>query len=64
MSSESVYQVARSWVDVGSFKKLLILRFNYFLQRLSGMFCTPLVCFVEFIILLYSNPSDENRIKV
>jgi hypothetical protein len=30
MYSESVYQVARSWVDVGSFDKLLVVRFMIF----------------------------------
>jgi hypothetical protein len=30
MSSESVCQVARSWVDVGSFHKRLVVRFMKF----------------------------------
>jgi hypothetical protein len=38
MSSESVCQVARSWVDVGSFHKRLFIIFMIFLQRQSGIF--------------------------
>jgi hypothetical protein len=30
MSSESVYQVARSWVDVGNFHKRLVVKFKIF----------------------------------
>jgi hypothetical protein len=30
MSSESVYQVARSWVEVGSFHTRLVVRFMIF----------------------------------
>jgi hypothetical protein len=37
MSSESVCQVSRSWVDVGSFYTLLFL-FLRFLQRQFGIF--------------------------
>jgi hypothetical protein len=37
MSSESVCQVARSWVDVGSFHTRLVVRFMIF-KRQSGRF--------------------------
>jgi hypothetical protein len=37
MSSESVCQVARSWVDVGSFHTRLFI-FLWFVQRQSGIF--------------------------
>jgi hypothetical protein len=37
MSSESVCQVASSWVDVGSFHTRLVVRFLV-LQRQSGIF--------------------------
>jgi hypothetical protein len=41
MSSESVYQVARSWVDVGSFHKGLMVRFMIFTAAVRNILDTP-----------------------
>jgi hypothetical protein len=38
MFSESVYQVAHSWVDVGSFHTLLVVRFMNFTALSSEYF--------------------------
>jgi hypothetical protein len=52
MSSESVYQVARSWVDVGSFHKRLVVTFMT-LHRQSGIFWIDLC--IEFVLVLRSD---------
>jgi hypothetical protein len=41
MSSESVCQVARSWVDVGSFHKRLVVRFMNFTASVRNILDTP-----------------------
>jgi hypothetical protein len=41
MSSESVCQVARSWVDVGSFHMYLVVRFMNFTESVRNMLDTP-----------------------
>jgi hypothetical protein len=41
MSSESVYQVARSWVDVGSFPTRLLVRFMILTVSVRNILDTP-----------------------
>jgi hypothetical protein len=41
MSSESVCQVARSWVDVGSFRTRLVVRFMVFIASVRNVLDTP-----------------------
>jgi hypothetical protein len=41
MSSESVCQAARSWVDVGSFRTRLVVRFMNFTASVRNMLDTP-----------------------
>jgi hypothetical protein len=41
MSSESVCQVARSWVDVGSFYTRLVVRFMIFTASVRNILDTP-----------------------
>jgi hypothetical protein len=41
MSSESVCQVARSWVDVGSFHTRLVVRFMIFTPSVWNILDTP-----------------------
>jgi hypothetical protein len=41
MSSESVCQVARSWVDVGSFHTRLVVRFMIFTASVRNTLDTP-----------------------
>jgi hypothetical protein len=41
MSSESVCQVARSWVEVGSFHTRLVVRFVNFKASVRNIFDTP-----------------------
>jgi hypothetical protein len=41
MSSESVCQVARSWVDVGSFHTRLVVRFMIFTASVRNILDTP-----------------------
>jgi hypothetical protein len=41
MSSESVYQVARSWVDVVSFHTGLVVRFMMFTASVRNILDTP-----------------------
>jgi hypothetical protein len=41
MSSESVCQVARSWVDVGSFYTRLVVRFMIFTASVWNILDTP-----------------------
>jgi hypothetical protein len=41
MSSESVCQVAHSWVDVGSLHTRLVVRFNIFAVSVRNILDTP-----------------------
>jgi hypothetical protein len=41
MSSEPVYQVTRSWVDVGSFDTCLVVRFMIFTASVWNILDTP-----------------------
>jgi hypothetical protein len=41
MSSESVWQVARSWLDVGSFHTRLVVRFMHFTASVRNILDTP-----------------------
>jgi hypothetical protein len=41
MSSDSVCQVARSWVDVGSFHTRLVVRFMIFTASVRNILDTP-----------------------
>jgi hypothetical protein len=47
MSSESVCQVARSWVDVGSFHTRFVVRFMNFTASVRNILDTP-----PYILLL------------
>jgi hypothetical protein len=42
MSSESVCQVSRSWVDVGSFHKHLVVRFMIFTASVRNILDWPM----------------------
>jgi hypothetical protein len=44
MSSESVCQVARSWVDVGSFHTRLVVSFMIFTASVRNILDTPSYC--------------------
>jgi hypothetical protein len=41
MSSESAYQVAHSWVDVGSFNVHLVVRFMIYTASVRNILHTP-----------------------
>jgi hypothetical protein len=43
MSSESLCQVARSWVDVGSFHTRLLVRFTTFTASVQNILDTPCI---------------------
>jgi hypothetical protein len=47
MSSESLCQVARSWVDVGSFHMRLVVRFMNFIASFRNIFIQPRVSLVR-----------------
>jgi hypothetical protein len=50
MSSESVFQVASSWVDVGSFQTRLVVRFMTFTASVRNILDTPsYICIVVYI---------------
>jgi hypothetical protein len=56
MSSESVCQVARSWLDVGSFHTHLMVRFMIF-TSVRNILNTPLYFTLHHIHSMYSRPS-------
>jgi hypothetical protein len=47
MSSESVCQVARSWVDVGSFHTRLVVRFMIFTASVRNILNTPIYAWYQ-----------------
>jgi hypothetical protein len=51
MSSESVCQVARSWVDVGSFHTRLVVRFMIFTASVRNILDTPSYMYVCGLVL-------------
>jgi hypothetical protein len=48
MSSESVCQVARSWVDVGSFYKCLVVRFMIFTASVRNILDWPVYFLITY----------------
>jgi hypothetical protein len=61
MSSESVCQVTRSWVDVGSFHKRLMLRFMIFTASVRNILDSHSYFHVKLIMSLNEKFIDDKR---
>jgi hypothetical protein len=59
MSSESVCQVARSWVDVGSFHTRLVARFMIFTASIRNVLDWPIYCLPSSILVLKLGASQN-----
>jgi hypothetical protein len=63
MSSESVCQVAPSWVDVGSFHKRLVVRFMTFTASVRNILDTHSYFYVKSIMSLNEEFIADNQRK-
>jgi hypothetical protein len=59
MYSESVYQVARSWVEVGSFHTRLVVRFTIFTASVRDVLDTPRIAQVTVCVSLIDHVSCQ-----
>jgi hypothetical protein len=62
MSSESVCQIARSWMEVGSFHTRLVVRFVIFTASVRNILDTASYYFKELSKFLMNTAGDELKI--
>jgi hypothetical protein len=64
MYSESVYQVARSWVEVDSFHTRLVVRFTIFTASVRDILDTPRIAQVTLCVSLIDHVSCQKYIHL